>query len=283
VRGSPAQHDRFRVASLRSGAVVAVDARSGRAFARHTHDEFGVGLMTAGAQRSWSGRGAVEATSGSLITVNPGEVHDGAPIGEDRSWSMLYLSPALVGAVVSDLEEGRIATRELEAPVIDDPRLRRLFGAVRRAALCPEESGAFDERLLVLFGRLCRVPAGSGGGAPRRLARVRERIDDDPAGRHGLAELAALAGASRYQTLRHFARLTGMTPHAYVMQRRLDLARRLIRSGTALADAAAEAGFADQSHLHRVFVARHGFTPGAYAAAFRTPRNNVQEDRSSSR
>ena len=56
------------------------------------------------------------------------------------------------------------------------------------------------------------------------------------------------------------------------MQRRLDKARSLIRQGSALADTATEAGFADQSHMHRVFVARHGFTPGAYASAFRQPR-----------
>lgn len=68
--------------------------------------------------------------------------------------------------------------------------------------------------------------------------------------------------------MRGFVRLTGLTPHAYVMQRRLDQARGLIRQGSALADAATEAGFADQSHMHRVFVARHGFTPGAYAGPF---------------
>ena len=101
---------------------------------------------------------------------------------------------------------------------------------------------------------------------------MRERIDDAPARPHSLTDLAALAGLSRYQTLRGFARLTGLTPHAYVMQRRLDTARSLIRQCSTLADAAIEAGFADQSHMHRIFVARYGFTPGAYAGAFRRPR-----------
>ena len=70
----------------------------------------------------------------------------------------------------------------------------------------------------------------------------------------------------------NIARLIGLTPHAYVMQRRLDTARSLIRHGSTLAGAAVEAGFADQSHMHRVFVARHGFTPGAYAGAFCSSR-----------
>ena len=76
-------------------------------------------------------------------------------------------------------------------------------------------------------------------------------------------------GLSRIQLLRAFAQATGLTPHAYLIQRRVQLARRLLRGGASLAEASAEAGFADQSHLHRVFLARHGYTPGAYARSLR--------------
>ena len=110
--------DAFRVRCLRGGEITAVDARCSRTFARHSHEEFGVGLGLSGAQRSWSGRGPVEAGAGQLITVNPAEPHDGAPIGEERSWSMLYVSPELVGDLVHDFSEGRLAQRELHAPVV---------------------------------------------------------------------------------------------------------------------------------------------------------------------
>jgi AraC-like DNA-binding protein len=263
------KRDSFLVRPTCSGAAVAVDAYSTRSFARHSHDEFGVGLMTDGAQRSGSGRGPVEAFRGNVITVNPAELHDGTPIGPSRSWSMLYIPQHVVGTIVADLEEGRRSTRELHAPVVDDQRLARLFLASRRAALHPQGKLAFEERLLALFSSLFGIGQWSEAGSGGRLAPVRERIDDAPAQSHSLTDLAALAGLSRYQTVRGFARLTGLTPHAYVMQRRLDQARSLIRQGWALADAATEAGFADQSHMHRVFVARHGFTPGAYAGAFR--------------
>src|SRR3546814_14195359 len=77
--------------------------------------------------------------------------------------------------------------------------------------------------------------------------------------------MAAQAGFSRFQTLRAFADLTGLTPHAYTVQKRLDLARLWIRRETPLAEAAIEAGFGDQSHMHRAFMARYGYTPGQYA------------------
>ena len=61
--------------------IQAVAARSARAFARHTHEQFGIGVLRQGGQVSHSGRGQVEAGPGQVITVNPGEVHDGAPVG----------------------------------------------------------------------------------------------------------------------------------------------------------------------------------------------------------
>jgi AraC-like DNA-binding protein len=211
----------------------------------------------------------VEAISGNLITVNPGEMHDGAPVGRERSWSMLYFSQQFVSSVVADLSEDRFTTREFHAPVVADTGLARLFLRTREAASDSGQGAALEERLIALLGLLFGATSPPIAVTDRRLAQVRERIDDDPAGRHPLADLAILAGLSRFHTLRAFARLTGFTPHAYVMQRRLNAARQLIRYGAAPAAAAVEAGFADQSHMHRVFVARHGFTPGAYANACR--------------
>ena len=261
----------FRVRPSCRRGILAVDARSSRSFARHVHDEFGIGLVTNGAQRSASGRGQVKAVRGDLITVNPGKLHDGVPIGPSRSWSMLYLAPEAIRGIVADVGDGRYRTRELHAPVVHDQRLARLFLATRRAALHPHGEAALEERLLALLASLF------GAAKPERsiagqLLRVQKRIDVAPACSHALSDLAALAGMSRYQTLRGFARATGLTPYAYVLQRRLEMARALIRQGLALADAAIEAGFFDQSHMHRVFIATHGFTPGAYAAASQSRR-----------
>ncbi len=257
------------VRSVHGGDITAVDAHSDRCFARHIHDEFGIGLMTGGAQRSWSGRGAVEAACGQLITVNPGEVHDGQPVGQARSWSMLYLSARLVGDIVSDTTEGKITVRELRQPVVTNPALAAMFVQARAAALDAAPARDLSEDLIALFGGLIGTRSLAISRTDRRIARLREAIDDDPAAPHGLPTMAAQAGLSRFQTLRAFARLTGLTPHAYTVQKRLDLARRQMRCAMPLAEAAIEAGFADQSHMHRAFSARYGYTPGQYARAHR--------------
>ncbi|MFJ3461149.1 AraC family ligand binding domain-containing protein [Achromobacter spanius] len=258
--------------------VQAVSARSGHAFARHTHEQFGIGVMRAGAQVSHSGRGQVEAGPGYVITVNPGEVHDGAPIGDgERACQMLYLDPDVVEVCSEDIAGGAAFTPgtsryEFEHPARDKPDLARGILDLYVHVTSGAPALACDALLLRVLAQAggpggARVLASGREGIPASLRHAISLIDDDPAAALSLADLAGASGLSRYQVLRAFSRATGLTPHAYQMQRRLLLARRLIRQGMALAGAAASAGFADQSHMTRLFVRAYGVSPHRYALA----------------
>jgi AraC-like DNA-binding protein/quercetin dioxygenase-like cupin family protein len=260
----------FSVRRVGSRQVVAVEARSSDSFQRHTHEDYGIGLMLAGAQRSLSGRGYVEAGAGDLITVNPGEVHDGVPIGGSRRWVMLYVPPSNLDLILSDIEEGRSREFVFVQPAFQHPEMAQRFASAYWHIAAPETCADMaEERLMLLFAGMTRDMIGPRPASLSTITRAQERIDDDPASRHSLDELAALESVSKFQLIRSFARRTGLTPQAYVVQRRLDLARSLIRTGAALADAASAAGFADQSHFHRAFTRRYGLTPGAFAIAVR--------------
>jgi AraC-like DNA-binding protein len=82
-----------------------------------------------------------------------------------------------------------------------------------------------------------------------------------------LLDLVRIAGLSRTHLIRAFRRETGLTPHAYLLDRRFRAASRALGRGEAPAAVALRCGFCDQSHLNRVFKARMGVTPGAYRAA----------------
>ena len=256
---------------------------SARHYGRHWHGTLGIGCIEQGAQRSASGRGPVEAQAGDLISSNPGEVHDGHPIGgQPRCWQMLYFEPD-VAAGWLDLH--RAGDVDIGHPVFQDPPLRaalqRLFarlahwreaGGERAAAL------ACEEALTIVTAGLARHAAarprmapgiGMAGGP---LAAVRERLADDLLHAPTLAELASLAGCSRFQLLRRFQQAHGLPPHAWLLQQRLERARQLIRAGSGLAQAATDSGFADQSHLTRHFTRQFGYTPGAWRAASATAR-----------
>jgi len=79
------------------------------------------------------------------------------------------------------------------------------------------------------------------------------------------AELEAATGLTRYVLARHFRLCLGTSPYRYLLMRRLDRARALIRRGTPLAEAALASGFADQSHMTRHFKKAYGLSPGRWA------------------
>jgi len=81
-----------------------------------------------------------------------------------------------------------------------------------------------------------------------------------------LSDLAQMTGLSRYQVIRLFRTATGLTPHAYQLNQRINQARIGLRQGEPLADLAYRLGFADQGHFQRVFKAHVGVTPGCYRA-----------------
>ncbi len=250
--------------------LVAMSLTSNRVFPRHSHDQFGIGVMGAGGHRSWSSAGRVDALAGDIITVNPGEIHDGAPFdATGRTWHMLYFDPGLLRRIV-DAPAGSV---ELTRPSLHDPPLaEQLMRVFRQVVSAPSDTLAMEEHCCRLLSQAvdrhasCRLDMSEASG---NIARVRQRLDDAPQQAATLTELAILAGVSRYQLLRGFARTLGITPHAYLLQRRVLEARRLIAAGHSLSQAALEAGFADQSHMTRAFVRQLGLTPGRYRRVLR--------------
>ncbi len=248
--------------------ITAMELASNHSFPRHSHDEYGIGVVLSGAQRSWSGVGSVESLPGDVITVNPGELHDGHPIaGAVRRWRIIYFDPDLLNQQFTP-----DASRETEFvfPSLRDRDLGRwvnlLFDRLVNDAdrLGVEEIMAHVVRRLVSSEPRAERPHGTNS---EPVMKAQARVDDDPSSPVTLTELAALAGMSRYQIVRAFSRELGATPYAYVIQRRVRLARELLVNGETLAGAAHGAGFADQSHMTRAFVRQFGISPGRYLAA----------------
>jgi AraC-like DNA-binding protein len=204
--------------------------------------------------------------------VNPGEVHDGWALGgRPRSWRMLYLEPAAMVAARDDVLEGATQAPAFAAPVFVDERLRRAFDTAFGSAIRHENNHEMvvetaTLRLVALLAVNLSSKSRESSTSTISIRRTRDRIDADPAANLTLAGLAAETGTSRYQLLRAFARELGLTPHAYIVQQRLALARRLIRAGSTLVDTASAAGFSDQSHLTRAFVRQFGVTPARYGS-----------------
>jgi transcriptional regulator GlxA family with amidase domain len=138
------------------------------------------------------------------------------------------------------------------------------------AIMAGEDVLALEQTMLPLFSRLLATTPwddeqiGTQSCRSRRLFRMLEFIRCCSHERISLGDLARIGQCSEMHVLRLFKTGVWMTPHAYLVQIRLEQARSRLATGMVVVDAALEAGFADQSHLHRYFVRRYGLTPAQY-------------------
>ena len=195
----------------------------------------------------------------------------------------VYLEPGLVARVAAeafDLDPARVTLPPLDA--LDLPHLRTVMGVVGAELKTGGAGGRLAAESLanILAVHLIRHVL-----APRRLARgpdgtlpqgklravveyIEEHLDAGPT----LGQMAAVARLSPYHFARQFKAATGLPPHQYVINRRVERARELLRAGDQpLVEVAASAGFTDQSQLSHHFKRLVGVTPGR----FRTPAKNA--------
>jgi len=158
--------------------------------------------------------------------------------------------------------------------VFRDVALRRALERAHEALISdPPGDIAIEEAVLgavtALRPHLQPGPPGRGreraehAAVRRARAHLRERWDQ----RVTLAQLSSVAGLSRFELVRRFRECSGVTPHAYQTNLRVEEARRRLAAGAPPAAVAAECGFADQPHLNRVFKRAVGVSPGRYARA----------------
>lgn len=265
----PIDRAEFRRPAHRAGVELYRAHIVRHSFAPHAHEGCGVGVVDRGVERFRHRGGTHRAGPGSLVLMNADELHTGDSETPDGwRYRMLYLDPGLL----AELTGSRQAS--FAEVVAHDPegagRVHRLLGALWAAL---EDPLAFDDHLLALAAPLQRhlaAPTSAEVGGSRRAAtdptlqRAAERLADQSAARHTLDELAAESGLSPFQFLRRFKAAHGVTPHEWLMARRMAEAKRRLARGEAPADVAATVGLADQPHLTRRFAQMYGVTPARY-------------------
>ncbi|MDF2797475.1 MAG: hypothetical protein K0R85_219 [Devosia sp.] len=244
-------------------------------FKPHYHAEYLIGVITGGVHQVWC-RGEQHAVSaGTVMTMRPGDVHHGNAAIED-GWvqRMFYVSEAAMADILGDQTHG--ASRGLpHFGVVGhfDARLAGRLAQIHDVVHASRLSLSRDAALTKLADVVGALSTGSTDQATkirhddRRAAKLVDYLHAHVEADIRLETLAALVGLGRRQTIDLFKNRTGMPPHAYHIGLKVRKVQGLLRNGSSLAAAAAEAGFADQSHMSRHFAAIVGTTPAAYASA----------------
>lgn len=232
-------------------------------FMPHLHDTLMIGLIVKGAKRFRRDGKTFVAHPGMISIVNPGEWHTGL---REEGDALEYLALYPTG------QAGSPSTWFMDGVISDRRAYRFLWSSCHLAW----SNAPRLERDETLKGALAQLAARHGDGRPERqlpacapgVLRAKAYLDERFCQPVSIAELAQIAGLSPTHLIREFRRKFGAPMHVYQTQRRIDEAKRLLRTAMPIAEVGPTVGFADQSHLTKRFKSVVGVTPAAWRAAF---------------
>jgi AraC-like DNA-binding protein len=233
------------------------------AYPPHCHETWAVLIVDDGAIRYDLDRRRCGA-AGQTMTILPPEVaHDGRPAPGASGFRKreLYLDPACLPA--------ELTGAAVDHTTISDPPLRAALSQLHDCLLQDAEDLDAVARLALIAeritGHLTRALHPAPAPEPGIAGQLRQLLDEHITGQVSLACAAASLDRSIPHLVRSFTRQFGLSPHAYVIGRRIDAARRLMLGGAAPADVATAVGFYDQAHFTRHFKRHTATTPASYA------------------
>jgi AraC family transcriptional regulator len=275
VHGEPG-HATSRVIARGDGWTVAdVVCSSGpqdRPFEeQHTHAS--IAVVVAGSFQYRSRLGDALMTPGSLMLGNAGQSYEcGHEHGEGDRCVAFWFAPDYLERIAA---AAGYRSRNAEFATARVPFVRSLsrVGAAAAIGVLDPQRVRWEELGIVLAARALALSAAGfrDGRAPRhaeaRVTRLIRAIDRHPDMSLTLREMAQDARVSRFYFLRMFERLTGVTPHQYLLRSRLRAAAlRLGDDPAKIVDVALDSGFGDVSNFNRAFRAEFGVNPRAYRA-----------------
>jgi AraC-like DNA-binding protein len=233
------------------------------------HSGFSIAVVLAGSFQYRSTSGGELMTPGSILLGNVGQCFEcGHEHGAGDRCLAFRFSPQYFERVAADAG-GRPGFR---MPRI--PPLRDTSSVIARASAALVEPTAipWEELSIQIAARAVQVANGLepnvNGALPSAVARVTSVVrsmERDLTAELNLTELAREAGLSRYHFLRTFQRLTGVTPHQFLLRRRLrEAALRLASERKRVLDIALDCGFGDLSNFNHAFRAEFGVSPRDY-------------------
>jgi AraC-like DNA-binding protein/quercetin dioxygenase-like cupin family protein len=261
---SIAAPSRIRALPLPGGTAEVFIAREpDRRFAMHWHEAWSVGAIEAG-HCGFVCEGLRHlAEPGDLIVMAPGSVHAAGVSAEHFAMTMLYLPPDWVAAACGWPAGHRPAVLHT---VRRDAGLASALAAAAHAGDAPALAGHMVEALQrAAAGALRPEPAFLSQDV--RVQALADALAATGAERLDMAALAQRLGLSREHLHRLFRSVVGLTPGEYSRCARMHAAKRLLREGASLAEAAQASGFTDQAHFSRWFRRIFGVTPTQHAGA----------------
>lgn len=258
---------------------VKTGARKTYSIRPHSHERLSIGFVENGSSRIRCRHLAFDLDCTDLILIPPGVIHLCEPqCPEQFVFRMLFLDPDWLRKAF-DIAPMRLAPATAHSNVAALSRKTDFFQMIECDSsqydpACPdpmvvplEDQMAAEERAIDFLGHLffeifdirqAVMDPSTGHG---KIDPARIMIDENFTDEIRLADLADACHLNRFTLVKQFRKILGLTPHAYLINRRVNLAKQMLRQGSSVADTAACCGFFDQSHFVKTFRNYTGLTP----------------------
>lgn len=240
-------------------------------FKDHIHNGYVIWLNSESGEHFSLGGNSTILQPGSISIIEPGLVHSNRGFeGESRHLRSFYLEERFfshIEKLVTGENKGKL---KLPTMVLDNQDYWQQFLALHEMILHNHNQMIQEQTVVELFANLWDETLGGLcnqkiiNAPPALLHHIIDFMHAHLTEPIELTDFAQLVQRTEYHIIRLFKKHVGMSPHAYLVQLRLEKARTLLEGNVPIVDAALQSGFSDQSHLTRKFKIRYGITPGAY-------------------
>lgn len=246
---------------------------SGAHYRPHMHEQLSIGAIEEGAVSfGYAGHRSMLYPE-ALILINPKTIHACNPIeGEARSYYMLYINTEWAIGLQQSLFGDVDAFIPFAQMLVEEKRLYKKFLSLcalllDQDALLLEREEGLELFMLEVFDRYCGQQSTSPSlptEDTQSIKQVQSYLKAHTADNPTASEIANAVGLSRSHLIRYFKHTTGITPHAYLLNLKIEHAKELLHSDMPIAEIALEIGLSDQSHLNRLFKQYAACTPNEY-------------------
>ena len=241
-------------------------------FKPHMHRTLSIGAVGKG-KVLYNVNGKITALEpGSLAIMNPETLHTCNPAtGEGRSYYMLFLAADWCCMVQQSMWEIDSFVEMDRIRIDSDPLYKQYCETMDHLIDEKIHLQQKEQMLYDLVGKIFRIackPQAIETKPIESIDKLRELLSSDLWKDLPINSLAKELDANPYTLIRSFKASTGITPHAYRMNCRIEQAKTLLRQGKDITETALECGFFDQSHFHRHFKAMTTVTPHEYRVNF---------------
>lgn len=240
-------------------------------YAAHSHTQWSLGAITAGKSTFRYRDDDYRVTAGDIVLMNPEWVHACNPI-DDQPWAYLMMYVDTDWLAHLRYKAGLLASPEwqdIATATLSDGAWYNRYEHVA-ACLLDSQRGLLEKQTAIveflsgLMHKLADQAARPLPQAPEGLIELAAYLDRNVAEDVSLEALCHYSGYSPGHLIRSFKKYFGLTPHAYLINRRIQLGRRELLKGKPIVETALSAGFADQPHFQRTFKRLVAATPNQY-------------------